>query len=158
MIVVDDYTHITSNTGKLFERWRNYVRIADLQDNQLVCVSRPDMYITENIRENPLNEKLMMSFDTTRSFAHDMFFICRYDILRQIVDQYDDFERKYEYRPDGSLLKLHDYMYICAQKFNAQNITMPGYILRPGFPDVPRTTKLLNIYSETWHKTKFIKK
>jgi hypothetical protein len=113
-----------NNTNKIYYRWQYYTATMNFSDDQLVIVSRPDLYITD-IR--PLIQEIQSS--------HNKVMINEYS-------EFSNFDTPY---------KTHEYLYYISKKFNARGAFYHGRICRPNIPDeVEITIQTLTHYDSIY--------
>jgi len=140
-----------NNTNKIYYRWQYYAATMRFSDDQLVLVSRPDLYITDIsplIQQIQLSDdKVMINYDDQVQSANDIMFVVPFGIFKRIVNEYSEFS------DFTSAFKSHEYLYYIAKKFDAVLAPYHGRLYRPNIPDnVEINIKTLMYYDHLYDR------
>jgi hypothetical protein len=138
-----------NNPNKIYYRWQYYTATMNFSDDQLVIVSRPDLYITDIrplIQEiQSSHNKVMINYDDNAQGANDILFVVPFGIFKRMISEYSEFSNF------DTPYKTHEYLYYISKKFNARGAFYHGRICRPNIPDeVEITIQTLTHYDSIY--------
>jgi len=148
-IIGADFNPLLPTTRMMFERWKDYINLNNFSNDQLICVSRPDLYIDDPDKVFNLmrihTDKILISLSEFNKHANDLIFSLPFGLLKRLVDEYTLFDiNPLQFSP-------HEYLYFFSKKNITMNINYDATIYRPSVPDgVEITIPLLIEYNKRW--------